>query len=671
MNPAWCALTGYTLEEAVGGSARTLLRTLRRRSDFYDDVDADLERGLVFHGELQSRRKGGVEMINAVHVFPLSDAEGRRSNFIVVRQDVTPHREARANGPDLEGQLERAVRGANDGLWEWVLADGRARVSARCHELADLPARMLTVADAAEVLHPEDRERLASTYGDRLPPRESIAEEVRVRAPHGTYRWVQVRATVFRDASGEVERIAGAITDIQAMKDAEAREIAAAMRDPVTGLPDRGLFVVRLAEAIAESPADESTVFGVLYVDLRKFKQVNDRLGHAAGDAVLVAVGQRVASVVRPGDTVARLGGDEFGVLLRAVYGHEQLAAAAARIEAALREDFLVDGRSVRIAGAVGAVAGGASSTVYALLRESDAAMYAARAAGREGFVVADDTVRALLHRRALLERDLPGALASGAITVALQAIVPIGGGAPIGVEALARWNHPEVGAVPPLEFLQIADDLDLGGVVSARIASLAVQWAVEARAAGLMEPSFAVHVNASARQITDPRFLAAAVDAARTLEGWARLFVEITETALMERPEEIGATLRALAVEGVGIALDDFGTGWSSLVHLRVLPVGCLMIDGSFIGAVTTDPKAAEIVRSLAALARALDITVVAEGVESWAVARAAADLGCGAAQGYLYGAALGGALAMSLFDDLRRAWVPDAPPFGSADPG
>jgi EAL domain-containing protein (putative c-di-GMP-specific phosphodiesterase class I) len=274
-------------------------------------------------------------------------------------------------------------------------------------------------------------------------------------------------------------------------------------------------------------------------------------------------------------------------------------------------------------------------------------------------------------HRRALLERDLPGALASGALTVALQAIVPIGGGAPIGVEALARWNHPEVGAVPPLEFLQIADDLDLGGLVSARIASLAVQWAVEARAARLVDPGFAVHVHASARQITDPRFLAAVVDAARTLEGWARLFVEITETALMERPEEIGATLRALAVDGVGIALDDFGTGWSSLVHLRVLPVGCLKIDGSFISAVTTDPKAAEIVRSLAALARALDITVVAEGVESGAVARAAADLGCGAAQGYLYGRALGGARAMSAFDDLRRARMPEAPPSGSADPG
>ena len=637
VNPAWCRLTGYTFEETRGQSPRTLLRGTTRPAGFYDEIDERLRKGEPFHGELVSRRKDGVEVPHDVHVTPVLDPAGRVLHFVVVRHDLTLRREAERLR-EIEGRLERAVRGANDGLWEYDLVERRGYLTQRCMELVEARSAVTTAEEAERLLHPEDRARAAVLVG-QLHELDEIREEVRIRAPGGAHRWVQVRARVYRDASGAAERVAGAITDIQAIKDAEAQALEAATRDPVTNLPNRRIFVERVQLAVHRARRSSSASFAVLFIDLRKFKQVNDRLGHAVGDELLRAVAERIRGTVRPGDTVARMGGDEFGVLLEPLHRDEQALATARRVERALAKDFHLGGRVVQIAGTVGAVLGDGQTDVDTLIRDANAAMYAARADGRVGHGLADPDLRERVQRRAQLERDVANAIRRREVAVAFQPIVETLTHRPVGAEALVRWRHPELGWVPPMELLSVSDDLDLGADLGILVLEKSVDWLVALRNAGLADDDFVLHVNANARQLTDPRFAECLRLVARGSGVPAgRLFVEVTETVLVDRPDEVAALMAELVDEGLSFALDDFGTGWSSLAHLRRFPVRCIKIDRSFTCALLAETKPAEIVRGLASMAHALGMSVVAEGVETEEEAEAVAALGCAHAQGYLY---------------------------------
>lgn len=638
VNPAWCTLTGYSTDEAIGHTPRELLRAASWRPPaWYDGVDERLARGEPFHGTIVSRRKDGSEMVNMLHVTPTLSETGELRHFIVVRHDLTLEHEA-ARLRIKEARLERAVRGANDGLWEYACAEGLVHLSERCVELCGARSPALTTEEALALVHPEDRGRVAERAREGGQGNDDLNEEFRLLVD-GAPRWVQLRARVYRGESGAPSHVAGALTDIQAIKDAQAAALDAAARDTITELPNRGAFVARVEQAVRRAARVEGPAFALLFIDLRKFKQVNDRLGHAAGDDLLRAVAERLRAIVRPGDVVARLGGDEFGVLLEPMVHEEHVLATARRVERGLARDFHLGARVLQIAGTVGAVMGDGRSDVDTLIRDADAAMYAARADGRRGHGLADPVLRAQVQRRAILERDVLSALRRREITVALQPIVGTLDRRPMGAEALVRWRHPELGPVPPLELLACTDDLDLGAELGLLVLEKSVDWVAAARREGLLSDQFVLHVNANARQMANPRF-------ADNLRLVARgsglpaggLFVEITETVLVDRPDEMTELMHELIGAGLGFSLDDFGTGWSSLAHLRRFPVHGLKIDRSFTLAVRNEPKTGEIVRGLVTMARALDIVLVAEGVETEAEAHAMAELGCDHAQGYLY---------------------------------
>ncbi|MBW4093858.1 MAG: EAL domain-containing protein [Proteobacteria bacterium] len=438
--------------------------------------------------------------------------------------------------------------------------------------------------------------------------------------------------------------------DVTERRQAEAHVRHMAHHDALTGLPNRILFTERLEQTVARlrgesrledhRPAPDATdwLIAVLFLDLDQFKDVNDTLGHAAGDELLRLVAVRIGRCIRAEDTLARLGGDEFAVLLESCTTPERVAEVAQRMIGVVSEPFVLDGREAVIGTSVGitlCIRGDAEDTDPArLLRQADMALYRVKAEGRGAHRFFQTGMHAVLHRRKEMEHDLRRALADGGLDVHFQPMVMLA--APqriVGAEALARWRHPEHGMVPPSEFIPLAEGAGLIGELGAWVLRTAC-----ARAARW--PELHVAVNLSPEQVRRPGLvdLVTAVLAETRLPP-SRLELEITEGILLHDTAATLVTLDRLRTLGVGIALDDFGTGYSSLSYLRRFPFSKLKVDRSFIAGITTDPGAAAIVQAVVSLGRSLAIRVTAEGVETEEQVSLLRAIGCEEAQGYLFG--------------------------------
>lgn len=639
VNPAWCALSGYSAEESVGSMAPALVQGSDHDANLVAHIDAAITQGEAWEGELQGLKNGGGTYLCRTRILPVFAEDGAVERVLVVRTDLSEQLAAERRLLESDARFQRAVYGAHDGLWEINLRSQQLHLSPRCRELAGLPEGQLDLETAKVALHPDDLASIQAEFAAHLAgDTEHLVGEVRLAAGD-RWTWVLMRAKLFFGADGKPERLAGGISDIQARKEAESRLMDAASRDPLTNLPNRRYFVDEVRQAVELAKATRNRKFAVLFIDLRRFKQVNDQHGHSVGDELLRSVGARLLAAVRPADTVARLGGDEFGVLLEPITGEAQMRAAARRIERTLSVPLEIDGRVVQVAGTVGAVMGDGTSRVDELIRDADVAMYTAREDGRSGFLIADPEMRNRISRRSRLSVDLPAAIRHKQLRVAFQPMVDLDTGRVVGAEALARWRHPDLGEVSPVDFVGIAEELGLGTDLGVCVLEESVAWLLEAMREGVVSEDFVLHVNASARQLHDPRFVEM-LEAAAAIPGMRRhsLVIEITETVLVERPDEIARIMDRLVAAGIDFALDDFGTGWSSLSHLRRFPVRCLKIDRSFTCAVTSEPSTAEIVRGLVSIARALGMNTVAEGVETDAEAQAVRELGCTRAQGFRF---------------------------------
>jgi len=406
-----------------------------------------------------------------------------------------------------------------------------------------------------------------------------------------------------------------------------------ALSDELTRLPNRALLSDRVRTALARRSRDGHSV-SVLFIDLDGFKQVNDTLGHAAGDRLLVEAGRRITSVVREGDTAARLGGDEFAVLLDD-HDTEVARRVAERVLAALAQPVrLADGHERVVAASIGVVCVTSETTVDEVLRNADLAMYMAKAGGRGRVEVFEDAMFDDVVDRSDLERDLREAVAAGTIGVAYQPSVDLDTGAVHGVEALVRWEHPTRGPVPPGDFIGLAEATGLIDGLGAHVLRTACADTVRLRA---LSPTLTVAVNVSACQLSRETFVdeVAATLAETGLPGDA-LVLEITESVLASDVEGTVARLGALKALGIRVALDDFGTGYSSLSYLRHYPVDILKIDRSFVEQLPGD--GGPLARSIVRLGKALHLDVVAEGVEDDAQRAELLRLGCAQAQGFLF---------------------------------
>jgi diguanylate cyclase (GGDEF)-like protein/PAS domain S-box-containing protein len=483
-----------------------------------------------------------------------------------------------------------------------------------------------------ELLHPEDRERVLAAHQRTHATREPLFIEYRLRASDGRYVWVQDAARVVRDGHQYV--LQGYLLDITAGKDAEEQLRHQAFHDALTGLANRALFANRVEHALVLRSLDARPDVAVLFLDLDDFKGVNDTLGHAAGDTLLRGVGVRLREALSPSYTVARLGGDEFAVLIEEVGGAPFAIDAAERIVTALQRPFEIEGREVFVTASVGIALGTVADD---LLRAADVAMYRAKAAGKAQYVMYAPRMGEDLVGRLELVADLRRAVCAEEFVIHYQPVVDLESSAVVGVEALVRWAHPSRGLLSPRDFIPLAEEtgkiVELGAWVLRSACKQVAAWRRETPGA----ESLTLNVNVSTRQVR-PGVLAEDVRTALEESGLApeALTLEITESVLARRHEELRAVLAGVAALGVRLALDDFGTGYSSLSLLQDLPVDTLKVDRSFVAALDADATQQGFVQAIVDLARTLDVALVAEGMETAAQTAELCRLGCSVGQGF-----------------------------------
>jgi len=552
------------------------------------------------------------------------------------------HHEALRDLARSEERYALAARAVNDGIWEWDLDTGRTWFSARFHEMLGqaAPEVAMDVEGWFALVHPDDLDSLKASIEDHLNGGTSVLEsEHRVRHADGSWRTVLTRGLVL-DGGGLSRRMAGSMSDITDRRAAERRLQHEALHDALTGLPNRAYFLALVEQAASRLAAETLTSFAVLFLDIDRFKLVNDTFSHAMGDRLLEQAAIRIAGAVRPGDVVARLGGDEFTILVEDLGPHPETTAQsiASDVLKALAEGFSIVNSEWSVTASIGIALASADVSAADLLRNADIAMYEAKRRGRASHAVFDKTMHSRVADRVSTEARLRHALRDGLLRVHYQPVMHIATGQLVGFEALARW--PEGwSTVSPVEFIGVAEETGLiralGNFVLHRALADLALW----RARGWIDEHIRMSVNVSAGQLDDRRFPEQVIEALHTagVEGSA-LHLEITEGTLMREPERMSDAAATLSAEGIRLQLDDFGTGYSSLSALRQYPVSALKIDQSFVASLPADADSQAIVRSTVALAHSLGLTVVAEGIENIDQLEYLRSLGCEYGQGYLF---------------------------------
>jgi len=604
----------------------------------------DLPFGLPLTGsggfaQLDVARADGAEMVVEMHVAPLWwHGAGAR---IVTLRDITQRVRAERALARSEERFALSAQGANDGLWDWSSETGLVHTSARLQEMLGRPRRPTdeTVEDLLALVHPDDAEELQRAISRHLRGvSRRLRQELRLRRRDGAWVWVMVRGLAV-GPSDRVERFAGSVTDITERRQAEESLRRLALRDPLTGLANRTLFLDHLHEAI-ERVRRADVRFAVLFCDLDRFKLVNDSLGHSAGDVVLQEIARRLERCIRRTDTVARLGGDEFAVLLDGPKDVATIVVTVERLRRAIAAPVVVGPHVVHVTASVGVARSedlpGDPDTA---LRYADIAMYDAKAAGRNDYRIFTTAMQAQASARLQLHSDLREAAERGRFVPYYQPLVDLVDGSVVGFEALLRWEQAPASVVSAAAFIDAAEEIELIVPVGWQVLATAARQLRDWRASGF---DVEVSVNLSHRQFVgvDAADQLAALLADLGLEGKA-LGIEITERTAIVHADAVVDQIARLRELGVGILVDDFGTGYSSLAAIHRLPLTALKIDRGFVadldGAGSTG-----VVAAIIAMAGSLGLQVVAEGIETPAQRAVLRDLGCPLGQGYLFGAAV-----------------------------
>ncbi|MDF2440975.1 MAG: hypothetical protein JWN98_1959 [Abditibacteriota bacterium] len=581
---------------------------------------------------------------------------------------ISDARQLKQTVVDLRLAEERyilAVRGANDGLWDWDIVQDKMYFSPRWKEILGLGNDELGNSSQAwfQRIHPDDLEQVRAELATHLGDLSvHFQNEHRIQHKDGTYRWVLSRGMAVRGEMAIAYRMSGSLSDITERKEAEEQLKHNAFHDVLTDLPNRALFLDRLLHAMEVEKRREQYLFAVLFLDVDRFKVINDSLGHLVGDQLLIEVAQRLQNCLRPGDTIARLGGDEFAIILEDLVNVNDVTTVTERIHAALRLPFLLQTENkvqheVITTVSIGiAMSSGGYEKPDDLLRDADTAMYRAKAQGPAHHALFDQA----MHDHALhllrLESDLRRAVESiynnaPEFLLNYQPIVALESGTIAGFEALIRWRHPERGLVSPGEFIPLAEDTGLIVPISEWVfrASCAQlrQWQLQF---GVELPLF-MSINLSTKQLSEPNLVE---DIRSTLQEFqidpARIKLEITESAIMENAEAAIDVLKQLKGLGARLSIDDFGTGYSSLSYLQRFPVDTLKVDRSFVSQMENSEESAKLVWTIIALARNLHLDVTAEGVETEEQLEQLRMLTCEYGQGYFFSRPLDNEAAAAL---------------------
>ena len=643
VNPAFERLTGYSREEVMGRTPR-ILKSGLYNPEFYEGFWRTILGGETFRGQMANRKKDGTIYFQEMIVAPIIGGDGAITHFVATGKGLSERMRAEADLRASEERYALAAAGANDGLWDWELGTDRVFYSARWRVMlgeTEDGEGSSSPEDWLNRIHPDDlptfKARLEAHLRGDTPHFE---HEHRVLHRDGGYRWMLARGLAVRDAEGRAYRMAGSQTDITERKVGEDRLLYDAMHDALTGLPNRALFMDRLSQAIARASRREGYEFGVLFMDMDRFKVVNDSLGHMTGDQLLVHIARRLTGCLRPADTVARLGGDEFVILLEDIRTATDATLFADRIQSALRAPFNLEGREVFTTASIGiALSTMGYDRAEDLLRDADIAMYKAKLLGKARSAVFDRSMHSSAVALLELETELRRAVERMDFRMVYQPIVSLADRKIAGFESLIRWIHPQQGEISPTRFIPLAEEtgliVPLGLWILRESCRQLRAWQQLVRRSRPLVMS----VNLSGVQLVQPELIMQIDLMLREfgLDG-RTLKLEITETVIMEHARYALDMLKQLKAQNIKLAIDDFGTGYSSVSYLRRYPIDTVKIDQSFVARIDTDDESLEIVKSIVTMAHNLKMDVVAEGVETERQLERIISLNCEYGQGYYF---------------------------------
>jgi len=640
-NGQFCSTIGRRLEDVLGRNDYDLFPVELARK-YQEDDRKIIKSGKNFETVEEHRPPGKSALYVRVVKSPIHDARGYVVGVQGMFWDVTELHHAQRALESSEQRYALAVEGAHDGLWDWDLRAGEVYFAPRWksmlghedHEIGKSPEEWMNR------VHPEDLEKLKTDLATHvLGKSEHFENEHRMRHRDGSYRWMLSRGIGVRERGSKAVRLAGSQTDITDRKRFEEQLAQQAFYDTLTGLPNRALFLDRLALAVTRARRRKSSLFSILFLDVDRFKDVNDSLGHLKGDLLLSAIARRLETCVRPGDTVARLGGDEFTILLDDMRDTADAVQVADRILDQMGKPFQLEGHEVFATVSIGIAPGQHYEKPDDLLRDADTAMYRAKERGKNCYEVFDAAMHSRAVARLQLETDLRKAIERKEFRVYYQPIVSLLDDSLVGFEALVRWQHPQKGLVTPGDFLPLAEEtgliLPIDFMVLREAARQTREWQMRYPAA----KDLRVNVNLSTKQFSQPGLVDRVKDvlAATGLEA-KHLTLEITESAIMEESKALAEILEQIRSMDVRLYLDDFGTGYSSLGYLHRFPIHSLKIHSSFVGQLGKKDELSQLVRTITTLAENMNMGVVAEGVETKEQLAKLRDLRCDRVQGYLF---------------------------------
>jgi diguanylate cyclase (GGDEF)-like protein/PAS domain S-box-containing protein len=639
-NQASEELYGYTKEEAIGQQLEELIIPPEMRQE----VIANIQRWLLEKQPIPARelnllrRDGSQVAVYSSHIL-LTNTEGEVELYCV-DIDLRDRKQAEEALRESEERYRLLAENMNDLVCLHEL-DGRyLYVSPSCETLLGYQYNELIGRTPYDFFHPDDRDRIYQDAHQEAIVQKPIPITYRMRHKQGHYIWFETLTKPILNEQGQVMQLQTTSRDVTERIQVQKQLQYDALHDTLTGLPNRNLLMERLEFAIQRAKRAETDCYAVLFLDLDRFKVINDSLGHLAGDQLLVAIAQKLRSILRATDLAVRLGGDEFVILLEEVNSIQEVVRATERIFNELRSPLVIKDREVYITTSIGIVLGTPDYTQASdVLRDADIAMYRAKSRGKERYEIFDTDMHRQAFQRLHLENDLRLAIARQELLLHYQPIVALDTGLLVGFEALIRWQHPQQGLKSPGDFVAIAEETGLITQLDYWAMRTACQQLVEWQHRFPCALAMKVNVNLSAQDLRHPHFLQE-VDQilAETQINGSCLTLEITESMLIEDVEATIRLLEQIKERRIHISIDDFGTGYSSLSYLHRLPVDSLKVDRSFVNQMQIGRRNNQIVETIMALSHQLELDAIAEGIETQAQRERLQELGYRFGQGYLF---------------------------------